>query len=83
MGSRGTWWARLGGLLGGVALAVVVPVAAWASSGPGQLVLEVARPRPRRGVGGFFAALCCLFVVGIVVLLVLLVVRRRGRPPRR
>ncbi|MEV1285698.1 hypothetical protein [Micromonospora sp. NPDC049679] len=80
MASRGTWWARLGAVLGAVGLAVFVPVAAWASSGTGQIVVEVARRR--RGIGGIFTGLCCLVVVVIVVLLVFILMRRRSGPRR-
>ncbi|MEO3773488.1 hypothetical protein [Micromonospora zamorensis] len=82
MSSFGKWWGRLSAVLGGAVLAVFVPVAAWASTGTGELVVEAAR---RRGRGGFgiLPLLCCLVVVAIVVFLVLRLMRnRRGGPPR-
>ncbi|TQJ24933.1 hypothetical protein FBZ33_5276 [Micromonospora sp. A202] len=82
MSSFGKWWGRLSAVLGAAVLAVFVPVAAWASTGTGELVVEAAR---RRGRGGFgiLPLLCCLVVVAIVVFLVLRLMRnRRGGPPR-
>ncbi|MGI5214610.1 hypothetical protein [Plantactinospora sp. CA-290183] len=74
------WWTRLGAVLGTVALAVFVPAVAWASSGPGELVLEAARRRRGSGIGGLFGLVCCLAVAGVIVVVVLLVMRnRRGR----
>ncbi|MEU5723940.1 hypothetical protein [Micromonospora sp. NPDC047738] len=82
MSAWNRWWGRLGAVLGGVVLAVFVPVAAWASTGTGELVVEAARRRSRGGFG-FLGLLCCLVVVGGIVLLVLLLTRgRRNRPPR-
>ncbi|MGW4466614.1 hypothetical protein [Micromonospora sp. NBC_01796] len=81
MASLGKWWARLSAVVLTASLAVFVPVAAWASSGTGELVLEAAR-RPRRsGIGaGLFGLVCCgVVVVAIVVVLVLLLRRRSGR----
>ncbi|MCZ7427449.1 hypothetical protein O7607_17070 [Micromonospora sp. WMMA1949] len=76
------WWGRLGAVLGTVVLSVFVPVAAWASSGTGEIVVEAARRRSRGGFG-FLGLLCCLVVVGGIVLLVVLLTRnRRNRPPR-
>ncbi|GGM28337.1 MULTISPECIES: hypothetical protein [Micromonospora] len=82
MSSWSRWWGRLGAVLGTVALSVFVPVAAWASSGTGELVLEAARRRSRGGFG-VIGLLCCLVVVVAVVLLLLRLTRnRRGGPPR-
>ena len=76
------WWGRLGAVLGTVVLSVFVPVAAWASSGTGEIVVEAARRRSRGGFG-FLGLPCCLVVVGGIVLLVVLLTRnRRNRPPR-
>ncbi|MEV4843027.1 hypothetical protein AB0K20_07385 [Micromonospora matsumotoense] len=78
-----TWWGRLSAVLGAVVLSVFVPVAAWASTGTGELVVEAARRRSRGGGVGVFGLLCCLVVVGGIVLLVVLLMRnRRNRPPR-
>ncbi|MEU2610417.1 hypothetical protein ABZ570_02315 [Micromonospora sp. NPDC007271] len=85
MSAWNRWWGRLGAVLGTVVLSVFVPVAAWASTGTSELVMEEARRRARGGFGvlGLF---CCLVVVGVIVLLVLLLMRltrnRRGGPPR-
>ncbi|WCN80668.1 hypothetical protein [Micromonospora sp. LH3U1] len=82
MSSFGKWWGRLSAVLGAVVLAVFVPVAAWASTGTGELVVEAARRRGRSGFG-VLPLLCCLVVVAIVVFLVLRLMRnRRGGPPR-
>ncbi|MDG4804871.1 hypothetical protein [Micromonospora sp. WMMD980] len=76
------WWGRLGAVIGMVVLSVFVPVAAWASTGTGKIVVEAARRRSRGGFG-FLGLLCCLVVVGGIVLLVLMLMRnRRNRPPR-
>ncbi|TDC38456.1 hypothetical protein [Micromonospora sp. KC213] len=81
MSSWNRWWGRLGAVLGTVVLAVFVPVAAWASTGTGELVVEAARRRGRGG--GFLGLLCCLVVVVAIVLLVLRLMRnRRNGPPR-
>ncbi|SCL65436.1 hypothetical protein GA0070604_5435 [Micromonospora eburnea] len=83
MSAWNRWWGRLGAVLGGIVLSVFVPVAAWASTGTGELVVEAARRR--RGGFGFLGLFCCLVVVGVVVLLVLLLMRltrRRSGPPR-
>ncbi|MBQ1051440.1 MULTISPECIES: hypothetical protein [unclassified Micromonospora] len=78
MSSFGRWWGRLGTLLGTVVLTVFVPVAAWASTGTGELVVEAARRRGRGvGVFGFLSLLCCLAVVAVIVLLVIRMTRRR------
>jgi hypothetical protein len=57
-------------------LALAVPVAAWASSGPGEVAVEAVRRRPRFGFG-VFGAICCLIVVAVVVLMLLMVMRGR------
>jgi hypothetical protein len=81
MASLGKLWARLGAVIGAASLAVFVPVAAWASSGTGALVVEAARSRRRSGISaGLFGLVCCVVVVvAIVVLLVVLLRRRSGR----
>ncbi|MET7877237.1 hypothetical protein [Micromonospora profundi] len=82
MSSFGRWWGRLGAVLGTVVLTVFVPVAAWASTGTGEMVVEAARRRSRGGFG-FIGLLCCLVVVAIIVFLLLRLMRgRRGGPPR-
>ncbi|MET7469719.1 hypothetical protein ACFYON_20350 [Micromonospora sp. NPDC005686] len=82
MSAWNKWWGRLGAVLGTVVLSVFVPVAAWASTGTGEIVVEAARRRSRGGFG-IVGLLCCLVVVGGIVLLVLLLTRgRRNRPPR-
>nr|WP_030503682.1 hypothetical protein [Micromonospora purpureochromogenes] len=82
MSAWNKWWGRLGAVLGTVVLSVFVPVAAWASSGTGEIVVEAARRRSRGGFG-VLGLLCCLVVVGGIVLLVLMLMRgRRNRPPR-
>ena len=82
MSAWNKWWGRLGAVLGTVVLSVFVPVAARASSGTGEIVVEAARRRSRGGFG-FLGLLCCLVVVGGIVLLVVLLTRgRRNRPPR-
>ncbi|MBM0237279.1 hypothetical protein JNW88_09095 [Micromonospora sp. ATA32] len=71
------WLRRLVAVLGAVVLSVFVPVAARASTGTGERVVEAVRRRPRGGAG----LLCCLVVIAVVLLLVLwLIRRRRGRP---
>ncbi|GGO09591.1 hypothetical protein [Micromonospora parathelypteridis] len=83
MSSFGKWWGRLSAVLGAVVLAVFVPVAAWASTGTGELVVEAARRRRGSSGFGFIGLLCCLVVVAIIVFLVLRLTRnRRGGPPR-
>ncbi|MFI6821986.1 hypothetical protein ACIBJE_13680 [Micromonospora sp. NPDC050187] len=82
MSSWNRWWGRLGAVLGTVVLSVFVPVAAWASTGPGELVVEAARRR-RGGGFGLIGLLCCLVVVAVVVLLLIRMTRgRRGPGPR-
>ncbi|MGB2572240.1 hypothetical protein ACPFP2_27920 [Micromonospora citrea] len=83
MSSLNRWWGRLSAVLGAVVLSVFVPVAAWASTGTGELVVEAARRRSRGGGFGFLGLLCCLAVVVVIVLLVLKMMRgRRNGPPR-
>ncbi|MEV4812330.1 hypothetical protein [Micromonospora avicenniae] len=82
MSSFGKWWGRLGAVLGAVVLSVFVPVAAWASTGTGELVVEAARRRSRGGFG-FLGLLCCLVVVVVIVLLLLRLTRNRRGGPRR
>jgi fumarate reductase subunit C len=65
-------------MLSVLTLSVFVPAVAWASSGPGEVVIEAARRRSRC-TSGIFALFCCLVVVGIVVLVLLLMRNRRGR----
>ena len=57
MSSFGKWWGRLSAVLGAVVLSVFVPVAAWASTGTGELVVEAARRRRGGGFGVLGAAL--------------------------
>ncbi|WP_188126807.1 hypothetical protein [Actinoplanes lobatus] len=64
--------------LAGVTMALLVPAAAWASSGTGEMMIEAAR-RGRRGGFGFFGVFCCLFVVGVIAVVVLLISRGRRR----
>ncbi|WP_028567645.1 hypothetical protein [Salinispora tropica] len=80
MSAFGKWWGRLSAVLGTVVLAVFVPVAAWAATGPGELAIEAARRR--RGGFGILGLFCCLVVVVLIVLLVLRLGRGR-RGPRR
>ncbi|MEU8420301.1 hypothetical protein AB0C15_05450 [Micromonospora sp. NPDC048835] len=82
MSSFTKWWGRLSAVFGAVVLAVFVPVAAWASTGTGEIVVEAVKRRGRSGFG-VLPLLCCLVVVAIVVFLVLRLMRnRRGGPPR-
>ncbi|HEX5540201.1 MAG TPA: hypothetical protein VFX60_01345 [Micromonospora sp.] len=73
-----TWLTRLGAVLGTMALVVLMPVVAWASSDTGMLVTDLAQRR--RGIGRGLFGLCCLVGVGALVLLVLLVMRGRRSP---
>ncbi|BCL13790.1 hypothetical protein [Micromonospora sagamiensis] len=84
MSSWNRWWGRLSAVLGAVVLSVFVPVAAWASTGPGELVVEAARRRSRGGGGfGLIGLLCCLVVAAVVVVLLIRMMRgRRGPGPR-
>jgi len=82
MSSFGKWWGRLSAVFGAVVLAVFVPVAAWASTGTGELAVEAVKRRGRSGFG-VLPLLCCLVVIAIVVFLVLRLMRnRRNGPPR-
>lgn len=85
MSSWSKWWGRLsavlGAVLGAMVLSAFVPVAAWASTGTGELVVEAARRRSRGGFG-FLSALCCLLVVGAIVFLVLRLMGNRRSGPR-
>jgi len=76
------WFVRLAGVVGVVLASVLVPAAAWASAGPGAVVVEAARRRPR-GFGSALGALCCLVVIGIIVAVVLLIMRNRRSGQRR
>ncbi|MFD2768103.1 hypothetical protein [Micromonospora eburnea] len=67
------WWGRLAAVVAAVVFSVFVPVAAWASSGTGERVVEAVRRRPLGGAGTF----CCLVVIAAVVLLVMWLSRRR------
>jgi hypothetical protein len=75
------WWSRLAAAVTGMALTLVVPVHAWAASnGVGDVAIEAARYRRRRGgigIFGIFGGLCCLLVVAAIVLTIVLVSRRR------
>ncbi|WDZ85137.1 hypothetical protein [Micromonospora cathayae] len=80
MSSWNRWWGRLSAVLGTVVLSVFVPVAAWASTGPGELVVEAARRRSRGGGFGLIGLLCCLVVVAVVVVLLIRMTRGRRGP---
>jgi ABC-type multidrug transport system permease subunit len=76
------WWTRLTAAVTGVMLTLVVPVHAWAASnGVGDVAIEAARYRRRRGFGFFpiFGGLCCLLVVAAIVLGFVLISRNRKR----
>ena len=70
------WWVRLSAVLGTAALTVFVPAAAWASTGPGEMVVEAARRRSRGGFGAW-GLICCLVVVGLIVLALVVIMRNR------
>ncbi|GIG85886.1 hypothetical protein [Plantactinospora endophytica] len=70
------WWVRLTAVLGTAALTVFVPAVAWASTGPGEMVVEAARRRTR-GSFGLWGLICCLIVVGVIVAVLVLVMRNR------
>lgn len=81
MSAWDTWRGRLGTVLGTVVLSVFVPVAAWASSGTGEIVVRAVGD-PRRRKAGFGGLECCVIVVfGIALLVVLLIRLARRRPP--
>ena len=76
------WCARIGAVAAAAIASLLIPAAAFASSGPGSVAIEAVRRRPR-GVGSGLGALCCLVVLGIIVVVLLLVMRnRRPRGPR-
>ena len=75
------WWVRLGAVLGTAALTVFVPAVAWASTGPGEMVVEAARRRTR-GSFGLWGLICCLIVVGLIVVVLVMVMRKRRSGPR-
>ncbi|MEU7902868.1 hypothetical protein [Actinoplanes sp. NPDC049118] len=82
MSSAAKWWSRLGAVVTGAVLTLVVPVHAWAASnGVSEVALEAARSRRRGGFGffGILSLLCCLVVVGGIVLAVILISRNRKR----
>ncbi|MFC6014808.1 hypothetical protein ACFP2T_01155 [Plantactinospora solaniradicis] len=70
------WWVRLSAVLATAALTVFIPAAAWAATGPGEMVVEAARRRSRGGFG-IFGLVCCLIVVGLIVLALLVIMRNR------
>lgn len=72
------WCARLGALASALVLTVFVPVAAWAATDTGEIVVEAARRRGGRGIG-VFSLFCCLVVIGLVIVAVLLITRGRSR----
>ncbi|MGC4806366.1 hypothetical protein [Micromonospora sp. DT233] len=58
-----------------------IPVAAWASSGSGEIVVRAGQ-NARPGKDGFSGIDCCIIVVfGIGLLVVLLIKLARSRPP--
>jgi hypothetical protein len=77
------WWSRVAAAVTGATLTLVVPVHAWAASnGVGDVAIEAARYRRRRGGFGFFpifGGLCCLLVVAAIVLGIVLISRNRKR----
>ena len=77
------WWSRATAVLTGAMLTLVIPVHAWAASnGVGDIAIEAARSRRRRGGFGFlpiFGGLCCLLVVAGIVLAFVLISRNRKR----
>jgi hypothetical protein len=83
MSSLTRWFARVGVLLSGAALALVVPAMAWAQERPAVLAVAdgIAARRPRRGFGaiGLLGGLCCLAVVAVIVVVLLMVMRGRQR----
>ncbi|MGC1210334.1 MAG: hypothetical protein WA890_03575 [Micromonospora sp.] len=78
MSASNKWRGRLAVVLGAVVLSMFVPVAAWASTGTGERVVEAVRRRPRGGAG----LVCCLVVIAVAVLLALWLIRRRRSRPR-
>jgi hypothetical protein len=82
MSSAVKWWSRVGAMVTGAVLTLVVPVHAWAASnGVSDLAVEAARSRRRGGVGffGILSGLCCLVVVGGIILAIVLISRNRKR----
>jgi hypothetical protein len=78
MSAWSKWRGRLGAVLCAVGLSVFLPVAAWASSGSGEIVVRAARPA-KAGFSGFD---CCLMVFfGIGLLVVLFIKLARNHPP--
>ncbi|GAA0376050.1 MULTISPECIES: hypothetical protein [Micromonospora] len=74
------WRGRLGVVLGAVGLSVFMPVAAWASSGSGEIVVRAGQ-NARPAKAGFSGLDCCLAVLfGIGLLVVLLIKLSRNRP---
>ena len=77
------WWSRATAALTGAMLTLVIPVHAWAASnGVGDIAIEAARSRRRRGGFGFlpiFGGLCCLLVVAGIILAFVMISRKRKR----
>jgi hypothetical protein len=81
MSARDKWRSRLGTVLGTVGLSVFMPVAAWASSGSGEIVVRAGQ-NARPAKPGFSGFDCCLIVLfGIGLLVVLFMKFARNRPP--
>jgi hypothetical protein len=82
MSSLVKWCYRLSAAVTGAVLTLVIPVHAWAAgNGAGDLAIEAARSRRRRGFGfvPLFGGLCCLIVVAAIVLAIVLISRNRKR----
>lgn len=73
MSAWSKWLRWPAAVLGAVVVSVFVPVAARATTGTGEPVVEAARRRSP----GVASVICCLAVVAGVVLLVLWLIRRR------
>lgn len=74
------WLARLGATAAALLTVFLLPAVAWAqSSSTLDLAGELARRRPRGGIGfaGVLGTLCCLVVVAAIVLALVMVARRR------
>lgn len=74
------WSPRIAALVAAVALALVLPAAAWASPAPTALVAAdtLAKKGGRlAGAAGLVSLLCCLTVVGGIALVVVMIVKRR------
>ncbi|MEU1607018.1 hypothetical protein [Micromonospora matsumotoense] len=81
MSAWGKWRGRLGTVLGTVGFSVFIPVAAWASSGSGEIVVRAGQ-NVRPAKAGFASFDCCLMVLfGIGLLVVLFIKLARSRPP--